>query len=103
VILQRRKAEVDALCSFVGTKANRPWVGSARDATTRHVSAFHVGDRSAQSATALGERRPAVEQERATFSTEPSEVDKGVLPSVHPRALTKRARTTTQGERFNCT
>jgi hypothetical protein len=70
VILQRLKAEVDELWSFVGTKANRQGVWSAMAATTRQVSAFHVGDRRGQSATALWERLPAVYQERATFSTE---------------------------------
>jgi len=40
------QAELDELWSFVGKKTNRQWVWIAMDATTRHVIAFHVGDRS---------------------------------------------------------
>src|SRR5215472_7084953 len=50
VILQRLEAELDELWSFVGKKANRQWVWIAMDATTRQVVAFHVGDRSQDSA-----------------------------------------------------
>ena len=55
MILQRMEAEVDELGSFAGKKANRQWVWIARAATTRLILAFHVGDRSGQSANALGE------------------------------------------------
>jgi IS1 family transposase len=47
------EAEVDELWSFVGMKANRHWVWIAMDADTRQIIAFHVGDRSRQSARAL--------------------------------------------------
>src|SRR5918911_559570 len=67
VILQRLEAELDELWSFVGKKANRQWVWVAMDATTRQVLAFHVGDRSGQSAIALWEKIPAVYQEHAVF------------------------------------
>jgi len=103
VILQRLKAEVDELGSFVGTKATRHWVRIAMDATTRHVIAFHVGDRSGQSAEALGEQIPAVYQERAPFYTDQYEVDKSVIPSAQHRAITKLARKTNHVARFNCT
>jgi insertion element IS1 protein InsB len=53
VILHRLEAEVDALWSLVGKKANRQWVWIAMDANTRQVIAFHVGDRSRQSAEQL--------------------------------------------------
>jgi insertion element IS1 protein InsB len=58
VILQRPEAEMDELWSFVGKKANRQWVWIAMDATTRQVVAFHVGDRSRQSAQALWGKIP---------------------------------------------
>src|SRR5712692_9524283 len=64
VILHRLEAEVDELWSFVGKKANRQWVWIAMDATTRHVIAFYVGDRSRQSAKALWEEIPTVYQEQ---------------------------------------
>jgi transposase-like protein len=72
VILQRLEAELDELWSFVGKKANRQWVWIAMDAATRQVLAFHVGDRSSQSAQALWEKIPAVYQEHAVFSTDHS-------------------------------
>ena len=70
VILQRLEAELDELWSFVGKKANRHWVWIAMDATSRQVLAFHVGDRSSQSAQALWKKIPAVYQEQAVFYTD---------------------------------
>ena len=70
VIVQRLEAELDELWSFVGKRANRHWVWIAMDATTRQVIAFHVGDRSGQSAEALWEKIPAMYQEPAVFYTD---------------------------------
>ncbi len=103
VILHRLEAEMDELWSFVGKKANRHWVWIAMDATTRQVIAFHVGDRSGQSAKALWEQIPAVYQEQAMFYTDQYEVYKGVLPTAQHRAISKLARKTNHVERFNCT
>ena len=79
VILHRLEAEVDELWSFVGTKANRQWVWIAMDADTRQIIAFHVGDRSRQSAEALWGKIPAGYQEQATFYTDRYEVYKGIV------------------------
>jgi insertion element IS1 protein InsB len=87
----------------VGKKANRQWVWIAMDAATRQVIAFHVGDRSSQSATALWEKIPAVYQERATFYTDQYTVYTGVIPLARHRAISKLARKTNHVERFNCT
>jgi len=103
VILHRLEAEVDELWSFVGKKANRQWVWIAMDATTRQIIAFHVGDRSRQSAQELWEKIPAVYQEQARFYTDCYEAYKGVIPSAQHRAITKLARKTNHVERFNCT
>ena len=103
VILQRLEAELDELWSFVGKKANRQWVWIAMDATTRQVIAFHGGDRSSQSATALWEKLPARYQEQATFYTDQYVVYKGVIPPAQHRAISQLARTTNHVERFNCT
>jgi insertion element IS1 protein InsB len=70
VILQRLEAEVDELWSFVGKKANRQWVWLAMDAVTRQILAFHVGDRSDQSAQALWEKIPMGYREQAMFYTD---------------------------------
>jgi len=103
VILHRLEAEMDELWSFVGVKANRHWVWIAMDVTTRQVIAFHVGDRSGQSTTALWEQMPAVYQEQAMFYTDHYEVYKGIIPSARHRAISKLARKTNHVERFNCT
>jgi len=103
VILQRLEAELDELWSFVGKKANRHWVWIAMDATTHQVIAFHVGDRSGQSAQALWEKIPTVSQEHALFYTDHYAVYTGVIPSAQPRAISKLARKTNHVERFNCT
>jgi insertion element IS1 protein InsB len=94
---------MDELWSFVGAKQNRYWVWIAMDTTTRQVIAFHVGDRSGQSAKALGEKIPTVYLGQATFYTDQYEVYKGVVPSAQHRAISKLARMTNLVERFNCT
>jgi IS1 family transposase len=103
VLLQRLEAELDELWSYVGKKANRSWVWIAMDATTRQVIAFHVGDRSGQSAQALWEKIPAMYQEHAVFYTDQYAVYTGIIPSVQHRAISKFARKTNHVERFNCT
>ena len=103
MILQRLEAEVDELWSFVGKKANRQWVWIAMDADTRQSIAFHVGDRSRQSAEALWGKIPTGYQEQATFSTDGYEAYKSVIPSVQHRAIPKLARQTNHVERFHCT
>jgi insertion element IS1 protein InsB len=103
VILQRLEAEVDELWSFVGKKANRQWVWIAMDADTRQILAFHVGDRSRQSAAALWGKIPREYQEQARFYTDCYEVYKGVIPSAQHRTITKSARKTNHVERFTCT
>src|SRR5262249_5984939 len=80
VILKRLEAEVDELWSFVGKKANRQWVWLALDATTRQVIAFHVGDRSQESAEHLWANLPATYREQAMFYTDQYAVYKSVIP-----------------------
>jgi len=60
VLLHRLEAEVDELWSFVGKKVNRQWLWIALEAQTRQVVAFHVGDRSRESAGALWGKIPVV-------------------------------------------
>lgn len=103
VILQLLEAELDELWSFVGKKTNRQWVWIAMDATTRQVLAFHVGDRSSQSAKALWEKIPPVYQEQAVFYTDHYAAYTGVIPSTQHRAISKLNRMTNHVERFNCT
>jgi insertion element IS1 protein InsB len=102
VSVQRRKAELEELWSVVGKKANRHWVGIARDAHTRQVIAFHVGDRSGQSAAALWAKIPAGYQQHAVFYTDHDAAYLGVIPSAQHRTISKLTRRTNPVERFNC-
>jgi insertion element IS1 protein InsB len=50
--------------------ANKQWVWIAMDATTRQIIAFHVGDRSRDSAKELWAKIPLVYREQAMFHTD---------------------------------
>ena len=61
------ESEVDDLWSFVGNKGNKQWVWLAIDRETRQIIAFHVGDRSKNSAKQLWEKIPEVYRNKAVF------------------------------------
>lgn len=89
--------------SFVGKRANKQWIWIAMDANTRQVIAFHVGDRSRESAKELWANIPVAYREQARFHTDQYEAYKGVIPPERHRAITKQARKTNHIERFNNT
>src|SRR5262245_55814862 len=101
-MVRRSEAKVDERWSFVGKKANQQWVWIAMDATTRQVIAFHVDDRSGQSAEARWGKIPAVYQEHALFSTDHYAVYTKVIPAAQHRPISKLARTTNHVARFTC-
>ena len=103
VLIYKLEAEADEMWSFVEKKANKQWIWLAMDATTRQIIAFHVGDRSRESAKALWGEIPEVYQEHATFHTDQYEVYNGVIPAERHKAITKQARKTNHIERFNNT
>jgi insertion element IS1 protein InsB len=103
VIMRRVEAEADELCSFVKQRANKQWLWLAMDRATRQIIAFHVGDRSRESAKQLWANLPAVYREQAIFYTDQYEVYKGVIPAERHKAITKKARKTNHIERFNNT
>jgi insertion element IS1 protein InsB len=103
VVILQLEAEADELWSFVQKKANRQWVWIGMDATTRQILAFHVGDRSCDSAKELGAKIPVVYREQATCHTDQDEADTGVMPAERHRAIRKKARNTHHVERFNNT
>src|SRR4030095_3201075 len=94
VVRSRLEAEADEMGSCVQKKANKPWMWIAMDAITRQIIAFHVGDRSGESAKALWANIPTVYRDQATFHTDQDEVYKGVMPVEQHRAITKKARKT---------
>jgi insertion element IS1 protein InsB len=103
VVLRRLASEADELWSFVGKKANKPWLWMAMDAKTRQVIAFHVGDRSRDSAKELWAKIPLGYREQAIFHTDQYDAYTGVIPAERHQAITKHARKTNHIERFNHT
>jgi insertion element IS1 protein InsB len=103
VVIRQLEAEADELWSFVGKRANKQWLWIAMDATTRQVIAFHVGDRSRESAKELWAKIPVVYRELATFYTDQYDAYTGVIPAERHKAITKKARKTNHVERFNNT
>ena len=103
VWVYKLEAEADEMWSFVQKKANKQWLWLAMDAATRQIIAFHVGDRSRESAKALWSDIPAAYQEHAIFHTDQYDVYKGVIPAERHKAITKQARKTNHIERFNNT
>jgi hypothetical protein len=67
VVLRRLEAEVDEIWSFVHKKAHKPWIWMAMDAKTRQIMAFHVGDRSRDSAKQLWAKIPIEYREQVIF------------------------------------
>jgi IS1 family transposase len=88
VVLQRLQA--DETWSFVKKKANKQWIWIAMDAITRQVIAFHVGDRSRNSAKELWAKIPLVYREQATFHTDQYDAYTGVIPTERHRATTRK-------------
>jgi len=103
VLIGRLEVEADEMGGFVKQKANKQWVWIAMDKQTRPVIAFHVGDRSHESAKQLWANLPAEYREQATFYTDQYAVYTGVIPAAQHKAITKHARKTNHIERFNNT
>ena len=70
VLIGRLEVEADEMWSFVAKKANKQWVCIAMDKQTRQIIAFHVGDRSHESARQLWANMPTVYCAQATFYTD---------------------------------
>ena len=103
VVIQQLEAEADEMWSFVGKRANKPWIWMAMDAQTRQVIAFHVGDCRRESAQELWAKIPVAYREQARFHTDQYEAYKGVIPAERHQAITKQARKTNYIERFHNT
>ena len=97
------ESEIDEMQSFVGKKANKQWVWIAIDVNSRQIIAFHVGDRSGQSAKALWKSIPQGYRKHAMFYTDGWCAYEGVIPQNQHRVVKKQKRITNHIERFNCT
>jgi insertion element IS1 protein InsB len=87
----------------VQKQANPQWVWIARDRQTRQVIAFHIGDRSRDSAKQVWQNLPQGYREQATFSTDQYAAYLGVIPPAQQKAITKQARKMNHIDRFNHT
>jgi insertion element IS1 protein InsB len=65
--------------------------------------AFHVGDRSRDSAKQLWANLPEVYRTQAMFYTDQYEAYKGVIPAAQHKTITKKAHRTNHIERFDNT
>jgi insertion element IS1 protein InsB len=103
VVIRQLEAEADERWSFVRQKAHKQWIWIAMDVRTRQVIAFHVGDRSRESAKQLWAKIPLVYRAQATFHTDQDDAYTDVIPAERHKATTKHARKTNHIERFNNT
>jgi IS1 family transposase len=99
VVIRQLEAEAEEMWSFV-TKANKQWIWIAMDAKSRQIIAFHVGDRSRNSAKGLWAKIPLVYREQATSHTDQYDAYTGVIPAERHKAITKQARKTNHIERL---
>jgi insertion element IS1 protein InsB len=74
------------------------WI--AMDAKSRQIIAFHVGDRSQESAKKLWELIPEDYREKATFYTDEWHSYNGVIPEERHHVVKGKSN---HIERFNCT
>jgi insertion element IS1 protein InsB len=95
--------EADEMSSFVQKQANKHWMWLAMAIKTRQIIAFHVGDRSRQSARGLWAKLPQAYRQHATFYTAQYVVYAGVIPAAQHKAIHKLARKTHHSERVNNT
>ena len=103
LILYTFESEIDEMLSFVGKKANKQWISIAIDVNSRQIIAFHVGDRSGQSAKAFWQSIPESYRNHATFYTDGWGAYEGVIPEHQHRVVDKLLRITNHIERFDCT
>jgi insertion element IS1 protein InsB len=95
--------EADEMWSFVAKKSDKQGIWIAIDAKTRQVIAFHVGDRSKESAKRLWHKIPETYRKQAVFHTDLYESYMDSIPQEHHLRVTKQTGLTNHIERFNGT
>jgi IS1 family transposase/transposase-like protein len=95
--------ECDELWSFVGKKANKPWIWLAIDRDSREIVGVAIGDRSYQTAKELWNSLPGVYRQCAVSYTDFWEAYSQIFPSVRYHVVGKETGQTSHIERFNCT
>ena len=83
-------------------KANKQWIWIAQCRRTRQVIAFHVGDRSRESAKKLWNKLPDKIKQEGLFYSDDWDAYKGVLPEQR-HIHSKQKKDTNHLERLNNT
>ena len=94
--------QADELWSFVGKRKNVKYIWIALHTATRQVIAFHVGDRSRESARALWKKIPFWLQRTSLFHTDDWDSYKTVIPEER-HEYSKQKKYTNHLERLNNT
>lgn len=94
--------EADELWSFVKRRQNVYYIWLVLHKESRQVIAFHVGDRSRESARKLWAKIPAHIQQHGLFHSDDWEAYKGIIPEER-HLYSKKKKWTNHVERFNCT
>jgi len=102
LILQLIDIELDEMWSFVGKKTNKQWIWIALCRRTRQVIAFHIGNRSRESAKALWGKMPRYFKENGQFYSDDWDAYKGVFP-LDRHISSKFKKDTNHLERLNNT
>jgi insertion element IS1 protein InsB len=92
---------MDELWSFVDNKGNKQWVWLAIDADTREIIGCHIGDRSRESAIAIGQSIPGGYRQCAKVYTDYWEAYVNVITSKRHIAVGKESGLTNYIERLN--
>ncbi len=102
VVFRTLETEADEMWSFVRCKENKQWIWIAIDAKTKQVVAFHVRDRSEESAKKLWEKIHGTYKKNSIFYADNWDAYKKVIPKDQHVVVDKGYSYTNILERFNC-
>ena len=97
------ETQIDEMWSYVGNKENKQWIWMVLDVKSRQILAFHVGDRSKNSAAMLMEKLPGELKKNYFFYTDYFSVYSQVIAKEQHSPVGKGSGKTNYIERFNCT
>ena len=95
--------QLDEMWSFVGRKSNKKWLWLALNPSNRQIVAFHLGDRSEESARALWHKIAPNFQQQAGFFSDYWKAYQAVFDSETHFPVGKKSGLTAYIERFNNT
>ena len=92
--------EVDELCSYVGSNAEKVWMWLALERQTRRIVGIAFGDRSDATGRVMWQSLPPDYRKRAVLSSDFWASDANVLPSKRRHQAGKDSGETTHIERL---